>query len=106
MLSLQQELELILGPGAIPDGSFASDQERRSAWRVHREELMASVTDFSHPWAFWKFEVGRIPNTAIGEQEFELLRQLDLLTERERTMLAGPAEFLTVLRGREGHNNA
>jgi len=105
VLTLPQEIELILGPGCCSTADFANDQERREKWRRHRDEIMASANDFSRPWAFWAFEVGRIPSRENGEREVDLLRELNLLTAREQAMLAGDPAFVSMLL-RERRQNA
>jgi hypothetical protein len=57
-LTMDQTMELVLGPSR---GAFADDSERRSAWIRHRDELMASINEFRRPWAFWEYEIGRMP---------------------------------------------
>ncbi len=102
MLTVEQSFELLLGP--ITEGAFANDSERRSAWHRYRGELMASVNEFSRPWAFWAFEVGRVPSPSAGDRQVDLLRELNLLSEAERTILAGNSPLAQMLRWRE--NNA
>ena len=50
-------MELSIGPR--DEGAFASDDARRAAWVVHRDELLAGLEDEAvRPWAFWRYEPG------------------------------------------------
>jgi hypothetical protein len=52
-LTLDEELELLVGPGRIPGteeyvSDFESDEERREAWLAHENEIRAA---HGEPWA-------------------------------------------------------
>jgi hypothetical protein len=98
MLTFEQAMELILGPINVSAPPFANDRERRSAWKQYRDELLTSVNEFSRPWAFWVYEVGRMPNRSAGERDVDLLRKLNLLTDQERAILASNSAMASMLR--------
>ena len=52
-LSLDEQLELMIGPGRIPGteeyvSDFESDEERREAWLAHEDEIREACGE---PWA-------------------------------------------------------
>ena len=101
MLTDQQTFELLLGPTAATEGAFGNDCERRSAWNQYRSELLESTNQFARPWAFWVFEIGRIPSRSSGEKDVDVLRELNLFTEQERVILAGNSTLASMLLGRK-----
>lgn len=63
-LTSDQRLDLLHGPGFVysPRPAFLSASERREAWELHREELIAEVSKRrpgDRPEAWWQFEAGR-----------------------------------------------
>jgi hypothetical protein len=50
------KLELTIGPGR--EAAFDSDEERRLAWDLHRDELMVFGNRIpgSRPWGWWRYE--------------------------------------------------
>jgi hypothetical protein len=65
-LTPEQDLELLCGPYIGPNwpddrdddkafirerSNFASEEERRQAWRAHRERLIEQTPDWTRPWA-------------------------------------------------------
>jgi hypothetical protein len=54
MLTMAQQIELLLGPG--PGSAFTSDAERRAAWLRHRAELLALEAPGHRPWAWRAYE--------------------------------------------------
>jgi hypothetical protein len=101
MLTDEQTFELLLGPTPVTEGAFASDSQRRSAWFQYRDEILASANQFSRPWGFWNFEIGHIPSRSAGERDVDLLRELNLLSEQERVILAGKSTLASMLLGRK-----
>jgi hypothetical protein len=54
-LTLDEELELLVGPGRIPGepglvSDFDSDEERREAWLAHEDEIREAC-GIGEPWA-------------------------------------------------------
>ena len=92
MLTMEQTMELTLGPSR---GAFANDLERRSAWIRHRDYLMTSLNEFTRPWAYWNYEIGRMPEYPDGS--FRLLSELGLLTEREKARFANDPILASML---------
>ena len=66
---------------------------------------MASVTDFGGHGPIGLSKLAGFPIAAMVS-ELEPLTELNLLTDRERAMLTGPAEFEPILRSRGWKENA
>ncbi len=64
-LDLDQELGFVLGPAG--DG-FASEDEARSAWGLHRERIRAEHPNGSRPAAWWAFEA-REPQPSRADRD-------------------------------------
>jgi hypothetical protein len=91
-LTLDQEMELLCGPGATtPDGRVVSDFEspfvRRAAWYEHKADLMEDNPPGMRPWAFWEYEVGHQPADVGMEGQARELRRLGLLSDEEKGLL-------------------
>jgi hypothetical protein len=83
-LTHNQRFELILGQAG--KSHFASDAERKQAWREHRDELLAAVNPTQRPWGYWQYEQGcRHPRCG---KSAAVLAELGLLTEEEKRLIA------------------
>ena len=87
-LTLDQEDELLLGPGGKGISDFESPFLRRAAWYEHREDLMADPTPGMRPWGFWEFEVGHHPADVGIDGQAKELRRLGLLSDEEKGLLS------------------
>lgn len=84
MLTLEQYLELLIGPRETCS-TFESDESRCAAWRSHSAELTDMVAPGSRPWAWWEYDA---PEPALPrEPDFTYLMRCDLLTAREQAEL-------------------
>ena len=84
MLTLEQYLELLIGPKE-PGSAFDSDESRHAAWRAHSAELRDMVAPGSRAWAWWQYDA---PEPALPrEPDLTYLMRCDLLTEREQAEL-------------------
>jgi hypothetical protein len=83
-LSLEQYLELLLGPN---DGlsAFDTDESRRTAWRSHSARLIRMVDPGSRPWGWWQYQAPAPP--LPREAQLAYLVRCGLLTDGEQTRL-------------------
>jgi hypothetical protein len=81
-LTTAQTLALLIGPTG---NEFASDAERKQAWLMHREALLADVNPTTRPWGFWEYEQnGQHPRHGT---QAATLAELGLLTPAEKRLL-------------------
>jgi hypothetical protein len=84
-LTSDQFFELIISPGGHPS-KFASDAERRRAWKAHRSRILARGTFEAgrRPWAFWVYDFpgGKDPCSSWAEPA--LLIQAGMVDADER----------------------
>jgi len=89
VLNLEQYLELLLGPHG--PSAFATNAERRMAWRGHRAELLPMVDPGSRPWGWWQYDA--IEPVLPREPEWTYLERCQLLTPQEREQLQYAARY-------------
>lgn len=87
-LTLDQEMELLLGPAGRGVTDFASPFLRRAAWLAHKASLMEDDPPGMRPWAWWEYEVGHHPTDAGIDGQARELRRLKLLSDAEKGLLA------------------
>jgi hypothetical protein len=68
-LTTGQRAALLLGPylGRYFGQGFDAEADMEHAWRTHRELLMADHSPGTRPAAFYKFELGTIPERRRDE---------------------------------------
>ena len=79
MLTFQQRMELLIGAWNR-EPHFASDRERRAAWKAHREDLLSRDAPGMRPWAFWQYE-------APVELRYQTLEQAEREPDPRRMLI-------------------
>jgi hypothetical protein len=57
-LSRRQRGDLLMHHGYLvgPGRPFASEEQRRAAWELHRDELLAATNPGTYPAAYWTYD--------------------------------------------------